>query len=604
MPTSSRRNAQACLCFNAWRPLLTATLTAVVWAFSALPAALPAPNAQTQAANIFVAPTGTDSNSCGTPDAPCRTIRQGIQRAGSGNVIQVRAGRYEERFLELKSNLTLKSADGPLAARIFSGSGSALRLVDVTNVMIDGFEVSADYDQGPDGDGLVRILDAAQVTVRNCLLHDAPHDADVVKVSGKVTGVLIENTVAYNPGRRNPPNPCTAGAPWFQEIIDFYGSGEPGQPPPVNDLIVRGCWLFATPEQGGDYLLYSKINCENVLYENNIFGPSGGNGCGNVAVGIGTSEPGEPDPAAFVVQHSIVRNNIFVGCRGDAALGIKNANDTWVYNNTFFGNSGDTLHAVIELRGNSRTVGSTFLFNNLFAENRPSQNGAVLYWVRENGLPTALFRGNNLYFNNISASDLTLASESNSLFSTNPLLVSPSIPVLTNPNLQRLAEIRNGFQPGGTSPVLDAGLNAVAQPSHPNWKPGATDQRWDINQNPRPSGTGWDIGAHENSAQGPPQVTVLAPNGGEKLKIGTTAALRWLSTGNREIVSHEIRLSTDGGVSFPTQLATGLAGTAQAVTVTVPRLKTKKGRIEVIARDLAGNLGRDASDANFQIKVL
>jgi len=97
-----------------------------------------------------------------------------------------------------------------------------------------------------------------------------------------------------------------------------------------------------------------------------------------------------------------------------------------------------------------------------------------------------------------------------------------------------------------------------------------------------------------------PKVTVVAPNGGEIIEAGSIFTIQWTSTDTVGVTSHQIRFSGNGGASFPTVIATGLAGTVKSFNWTVPSsLKTTKGRIRVIARDAAGNSGRDDSNNNF-----
>ena len=441
---------------------------------------------------IHVSKSGQDSPTCGPVASACLTIKHGISRATSGQMVMVHSGLYEENWISLKSGVRLVSADGPLTAKIYSGGYSAVRFDGVDNSGIDGFEIYADLDQGPQAvDGLIRVLDSSSIEIENCLAHDAPQDGDLVKVSGQVDGLLLSNLVLYNPAQRGGSNPCGAG-PWYQENIDIYGSGAGiGDPPPVRNVVVRGCWLFHVAQQG-DWLIYSKINTENILYENNIFGPSGGGGCGNPAVGIGTGEVGIPDPDAFVVRHAIVRNNVFAGCRGDAALAIMNSDDSWVYNNTFFDNSGPTIRAVIEFRGNGHEVGAVQVFNNIFYNNHPEKDGAVFYWNRNNA-PTAFFHDHNLYYDNITGSDLAYTGEANSLYDINPGLSAAAIPGISNPSIERIAELAQNFcHPPGTAPVAQ-GLDAVARPGHPDFWPGITDLQADILGKPRPPPS-WDLG--------------------------------------------------------------------------------------------------------------
>ncbi|MBX7220618.1 MAG: hypothetical protein K1Y36_11780 [Blastocatellia bacterium] len=102
----------------------------------------------------------------------------------------------------------------------------------------------------------------------------------------------------------------------------------------------------------------------------------------------------------------------------------------------------------------------------------------------------------------------------------------------------------------------------------------------------------------------PPTVRVLAPNGGEKLKVGSTVQLTWQSSDDVQLARHDIALSTDGGATYPFIVAAGLPGTAQSFAYVVPTFsgKTKAVRIRVMATDAAGNSTSDASDGNFKIK--
>ncbi len=446
---------------------------------------------------VYVATDGHDTSDCGGPDSPCATIRAGLSLSAPGSAVLVRAGEYRESFLYLRDGVTVLSIDGPLAASIYSGDRSAIRFENVDGATVQGFEIHGDWNQGQPGDGLVRVLDANHSTLRDCVVYDAPYDADVIKVSGKVDGLLIENVVVFNPGQRDPSrNPCGTNA-WYQEDIDIFGRGLDGtSDAAVRNVILRGSWLFHTAERGGDWLIYSKINCENILYENNVFGPSAGGGCGNAAVGIGTSEAGIPDPSQPVVRSAIVRNNIFVGIHGDAALAVMNSRDVWVYNNTFWGNSGDRLRSVVMIRGNAVPVGRTWIFNNIFENNVPAARAdGRLYWVREGGA-SELYHDHNLYYGDVAVSDVDITAEANSLFDVSAQLAAPRIPSTNVWSVQRVREIAAGFVPAAGSPVLDAGISALDFPEHPNWDPAVTDMAWDILGDAR-TGANWDMGGIE-----------------------------------------------------------------------------------------------------------
>lgn len=102
----------------------------------------------------------------------------------------------------------------------------------------------------------------------------------------------------------------------------------------------------------------------------------------------------------------------------------------------------------------------------------------------------------------------------------------------------------------------------------------------------------------------PPTVRVIAPNGGEDLRAGTIFTIRWTSTDDRGIVSHDIFLSTDGGRRFDHPIRTGLPGHVQSFDWAIPDdLNTRRGRIRVVAHDTDGLTGQDDSDGNFSIRA-
>jgi YD repeat-containing protein len=99
-----------------------------------------------------------------------------------------------------------------------------------------------------------------------------------------------------------------------------------------------------------------------------------------------------------------------------------------------------------------------------------------------------------------------------------------------------------------------------------------------------------------------PEVTVIIPNGGERIVARSTFTIRWSSTDLQGISSQEIGLSTDGGQSFPIVIASGLAGNVQTYDWEVPtELVTNQGRIRVSVTDTSGINTPDDSDADFTV---
>ncbi len=100
----------------------------------------------------------------------------------------------------------------------------------------------------------------------------------------------------------------------------------------------------------------------------------------------------------------------------------------------------------------------------------------------------------------------------------------------------------------------------------------------------------------------PPAVTVGMPNGAERVFTGTPYVIRWAASDDVGIVAIDVAFSADGGSSFtPITECTGLPSTASQCTWMAPGPATTQGRIRVTARDAAGNVGSDDSNANFTV---
>ncbi len=98
----------------------------------------------------------------------------------------------------------------------------------------------------------------------------------------------------------------------------------------------------------------------------------------------------------------------------------------------------------------------------------------------------------------------------------------------------------------------------------------------------------------------PPVVTLTAPAGGENWPAGTARTITWTATDNVAVSTVDLALSTDGGASFPTAIATGISNTG-SFAWTVPTTLTSTARIRVFARDGSGNVASDSSHTNFAI---
>jgi hypothetical protein len=98
----------------------------------------------------------------------------------------------------------------------------------------------------------------------------------------------------------------------------------------------------------------------------------------------------------------------------------------------------------------------------------------------------------------------------------------------------------------------------------------------------------------------PPTVAITSPVGGESWGAATLHNITWTAADNIAIASIDLALSTDGGASFPTPIATGLSNTG-TFAWTLPVVLTTQARVRVLAHDGTGNVGSDSSHTNFSI---
>jgi agmatine deiminase len=97
-----------------------------------------------------------------------------------------------------------------------------------------------------------------------------------------------------------------------------------------------------------------------------------------------------------------------------------------------------------------------------------------------------------------------------------------------------------------------------------------------------------------------PTAYLKDPNGGQSLRPGSSYPVRWISDDDELVTNVDLLLSMDGGATYPTVIASGIADTG-SYNWTVPPVSTSQARIRVVARDALGNTGHDSSDANFGI---
>jgi hypothetical protein len=101
----------------------------------------------------------------------------------------------------------------------------------------------------------------------------------------------------------------------------------------------------------------------------------------------------------------------------------------------------------------------------------------------------------------------------------------------------------------------------------------------------------------------PPEVHVVDPNGGDTLIVGMDVTLCWTATDAAGVESVDLLLSRDNGATQE-EIAAGIPNTGSydwRVTSPAPCAVRPAALLTVVARDLAGNVGSDASDAPFAL---
>ncbi len=419
-----------------------------------------------QARDIYVHPLG-DNGWPGTSTRPYRTIKYAVQQSVAGDVIRVHAGTYAESWIQVKSGTRIVSEDGLYAAKVNAGGSTSFRFENgCTDAEVDGFEVYSTWSAGSPADGLVRAWNCSNIRIRNMKVHDAPYDADCIKIGGwgaTTTNVLVENCVVYNPAYRGT-------GPAYQENIDIF---------PADGVTVRGCWLYHTPERGGDDLIFAKGGSTNIIWENNVFGPSQSPPYSNPAVMCGTASP-NVFPSC---ENFVARNNLFLGLTGDGAFAFLGARNAHLYNNVFYDYRGG--RCVIEFYHAGVLVPNEdcYVYNNIFVQS----NGYPIYQDRGRWDPTISYipvnfqHDHNIYWQANDGGDVNIQAEANSLF-VDPMLVAPAVPV---PGVDTWATIVARFELQDGSPAKDAGFDLG--PLVPT----------DVYGMVRPVGPAYDIGAQE-----------------------------------------------------------------------------------------------------------
>jgi len=99
-----------------------------------------------------------------------------------------------------------------------------------------------------------------------------------------------------------------------------------------------------------------------------------------------------------------------------------------------------------------------------------------------------------------------------------------------------------------------------------------------------------------------PSIVVSQPNGGEVMRAGESKLILWGGTSSSQVVNARVSLSTDGGATFPTVIATTLSASGYWLWTVPSGINTESARIKVDYLQVDGSVAvSDMSDADFFI---
>jgi len=170
-------------------------------------------------ANTYVRVDGDDVNCDGSVNAPypgsggpglncaVKTLDQGILLVDPGGNVYVGGGTYNITNVYVTKPLLMQSIDGIGAAKIVtSENNGALQINAVSNVIIDGFDISGPSTP-PGGEPFgIFINDNSNIRITNCWLHDiapgypdpSPGNGGIVIGNEGATNVEIDHNKFYN----------------------------------------------------------------------------------------------------------------------------------------------------------------------------------------------------------------------------------------------------------------------------------------------------------------------------------------------------------------------------------------------------------------------
>jgi hypothetical protein len=347
------------------------------------------------AAEWFVAPGGNDA-AAGSQAQPFASIQRGIDAAGAGDTVQVRAGTYAltaslgvwGKSASAGSRITIRGYQGerPIidgtAVSVFPANAVGIGSPYIT---FQGFEVrNAQY-------GGIVVWKTHHVEIRDCIVHHSYKggisiDSDVLHGS---SDVLVENCTAYRNVLENQTFAMTGG--WSSG----FGSGKSDRVTFRNNTSYNNHgegMLIYLGDQGvmTGNTVYDTYSCSyyldnatNSTVEGNLAYNSGDTAWNRFGFPATAFQTADEDYGALAnrCRFNTVRNNVFVGLRcafyfGDYHGTGGSLRDFIFANNTCYGAKDAMLHVDATSGTHSNAVFAGNIFRQTGSAQQVQQNGS------------------------------------------------------------------------------------------------------------------------------------------------------------------------------------------------------------------------------------
>jgi hypothetical protein len=579
---------------------------------------------------VYISPTGDDSANDGSVNSPYKTLQKGLKRVAAGGEVLAMPGVYAQDQSEYSRyyNYTMaewsRKTDVSLRATFEADGTTGPVTVDAQNtgrvfgidqnrpnisLTIEGISfINSKAISTPGGFMVIR-SDNVTVRLKDIYVNgSAEYTGGAIDCVNDTDNIYVDNStfegcIAYYPGgvgfygTWNAKNSSFIGNSAYQGGIGYSGTWTVDNCSFINNTATYIGGAGAAVGQSGTW------NVSNSTFEGNTSVMNAGvgqNGTWNVVNStfkdnICSLEGGVFQGITLSATNCVFENNHAVGNGGVYSGGSAN-----YYECLFRGNRSDNY-------GSINTSTTMYANNCLFVNNSAKQNvfysggfylnNCSLYgntaesYVVANGC--SFYATNCLIFSN-SADDGTIFNFGGMGYYVNHSNIQPNgyryDMYYANSNISiepNLVDPANGdYHLGMGSPCIDRGMDLYSITTK------------DYDNNIRPNGLGWDMGAYE--FQGP-SVRVIYPNGGELITPETQTYPVTFNV-SPDVTDVYIRASSNGGASWTEISHEGWSHSGVSTFEWTPSVEFASTECLVSVEVFDGtNWNLDNSDATFEV---